>query len=361
MKKVFLIVALNALFFAAYSQVGIGNVSPDNNSILDLSNTSNRGLLLPKSASIYPTTPSGLLFFNESDSIIYYNQGGAYNGLSAWKYKFGGSISENTYYTKTGNVGIGTSAPSKKLHVADNGEVIIIEGTNHSYFGLYNTGYLNGRGASFGFINASTTNFTIKNELLNGDINLTTLGAGDVNVTNGDVDIEAGKVKEYGNELMPQGAIIMWSGNTAPDGWALCDGGSYAKVDGSGNVTVPNLQGRFVVGYDAGDADYNSVGDNGGNKSNTHTHNVNPPSTTTSSNGDHTHTGTTDAGDSNKQKTHTCCDRDNMAKSDHKHPFTTDPGGSHSHTLNVAAFDSGTPSDSENRPPYYTLAYIYKL
>lgn len=50
--------------------------------------------------------------------------------------------------------------------------------------------------------------------------------------------------------VIPTGCILMWSGSTTavPTGYALCDGGTYAKSDGSGNVTVPNLRDRFIVG-----------------------------------------------------------------------------------------------------------------
>ena len=36
--------------------------------------------------------------------------------------------------------------------------------------------------------------------------------------------------------IVPKGSIIMWSGATAPDGWALCDGQNE----------TPDLRGRFV-------------------------------------------------------------------------------------------------------------------
>jgi hypothetical protein len=49
---------------------------------------------------------------------------------------------------------------------------------------------------------------------------------------------------------VPIGGIIMWSGTTVPAGFALCDG--------TGNT--PDLKGRFVVGYDTGDADYDDPG-----------------------------------------------------------------------------------------------------
>ena len=45
--------------------------------------------------------------------------------------------------------------------------------------------------------------------------------------------------------IVPKGSIIMWSGATAPDGWALCDGQNG----------TPDLRGRFVrmwndIGFD---------------------------------------------------------------------------------------------------------------
>ena len=50
--------------------------------------------------------------------------------------------------------------------------------------------------------------------------------------------------------LVPQGAILMWSGSVAsiPSGWALCNGATVSKADGSGSVTVPNLTDKFIVG-----------------------------------------------------------------------------------------------------------------
>lgn len=47
--------------------------------------------------------------------------------------------------------------------------------------------------------------------------------------------------------VMPKGGIIMWSGSveTLPTGFSLCNG---ATIEGYG--TVPDLRGRFIVGYD---------------------------------------------------------------------------------------------------------------
>lgn len=63
-------------------------------------------------------------------------------------------------------------------------------------------------------------------------------------------------------KIIPQGAIMLWSGTTPPDGWALCDG-----VDGR-----PNLIGRFVKGWGP---NAESIGTTGGNTSGKITINAN--------------------------------------------------------------------------------------
>jgi hypothetical protein len=52
---------------------------------------------------------------------------------------------------------------------------------------------------------------------------------------------------DNGSELIPQGAIILWSGTIAsiPSGWELCDG--------TCSITCPDLTNRFIVGADADD------------------------------------------------------------------------------------------------------------
>ena len=53
------------------------------------------------------------------------------------------------------------------------------------------------------------------------------------------------------NASVPRGVIVMWSGDPTdlPAGWALCNGENG----------TPNLSGRFVVGYDAANVDYDDV------------------------------------------------------------------------------------------------------
>ena len=304
MKKIFIIYLCSVIGINSFGQVSIGNSNtPNSNVILDLTNGNNKGLLLPRT-NPSPNKPLGNVFYNSNKNMIGVvvdtsaSENYGVNYLSPWKH-----TDENSDVTFTSDIG-----------------KVIITNTDNA-----------------------------------------TDGRVVLEVQDGSINVQDGKIKEYGHDLLPQGAIIMWSGNTAPDGWALCDGGSHPKEDGSGNVTVPNLKGRFIVGYDPSNADYNTIGNLGGSKIMSHTHGVNPPNRTTTVDGAHTHTGTTGASDSNREKTHTCCSRDNMAKSNHKHPFTTDSDGNHTHNLDIPNFTSAAASNTENRPPYYALAFIYKL
>jgi len=60
-----------------------------------------------------------------------------------------------------------------------------------------------------------------------------------VNDASGNLDsIDANKI------LVPKGLIAMWSGDTVPSGWNLCDGNAGKDVNG---LRIPDLRGRFVV------------------------------------------------------------------------------------------------------------------
>ena len=172
----------------------------------------------------------------------------------------------------------------------------------------------------------------------------------------------------------------MWSGSTAPTGWALCDG---RTVNG---YKTPNLKGRFVVGYDNGVADYNNPGnlstkgtsssDLGGSEDVTLTNNQMPR---------HNHGGSTDTDGSHSHKLKLGLEGDDSGNggsyneytvSPSKSTVTTETDGVHKHVIN---YDGGNPavysgwwpfrtlvksaytSPHENRPPYYTLAYIMRV
>jgi microcystin-dependent protein len=142
-------------------------------------------------------------------------------------------------------------------------------------------------------------------------------------------------IKTLMDMVVPVGMISMWAGTLAPPGWALCDGG--------GSPARPDLRSRFVVGYDPGDADYDAIGvgaDLGRKQVElevlnlpNHSHTINEASRNRGSGG---LKAVSDIGISPGDATNTT-------------RTTNETGGG----------ITGQPH--ENRPPYYTLAYIIKL
>lgn len=111
--------------------------------------------------------------------------------------------------------------------------------------------------------------------------------------------------------MIETGFVLLWSGAIVdiPAGWVLCNG----------NNGSPDLRNRFIVG--AGDT--YDPDDSGGS--------VN-----------HTHDGTTDG---------------------HTHTFPAGvviASGANFDATSLPATDTFTTNSTENLPPYYALAYIYK-
>lgn len=179
-----------------------------------------------------------------------------------------------------------------------------------------------------------------------------------------------------GTSLVPIGAIIMWSGKNAPAGWVLCDGNNGQPING---VTIPDLRGRFVVGYDSRDIDYRNPGDIGPANSSadydlidhgkkvrlkestlpSHHHNLNKNNASTTLNGNHQH--------SLEELRH----RDGLgvymglvkgdAASANSTYYDTDFAGNHTHGVEGRTENAGGNIPHENRPPFYVLAFIIKI
>jgi microcystin-dependent protein len=80
----------------------------------------------------------------------------------------------------------------------------------------------------------------------------------------------------------PAGSTVLWPTNTAPAGWLLADGSAvsrttyaslfavigttYGSGDGSTTFNLPNLKGRVAVGRDAGQTEFDVLGETGGEK-----------------------------------------------------------------------------------------------
>ena len=184
--------------------------------------------------------------------------------------------------------------------------------------------------------------------------------------------------------ILPSGLVMLWSGQIVdiPDGWALCDGSTYNKSDGSGTIISPDLRNRFIVG--AGN-EYN-VDNLGGEKEHTltiselpsHKHSdgtlytsssgYHSHSASTSTTGDHTHTF------SHPKKTEILrifadgndwsildFNEQTGSSGSHSHSVTVNSAGSHTHSIMGETGAVGGNTAHENRPPYYALAYIIKL
>ena len=135
---------------------------------------------------------------------------------------------------------------------------------------------------------------------------------------------------------VPLGTIIMYAPASTSEfdnsglgvasnvsGWAICNGSNG----------TPNMKGKFVVGYDPSDPDYDTIEETGGSKT---------VSLTASQNGPHTHTVSIATFDAN----------------------TDGPTGNQveqGSETTVTTSESGTGAPHENRPPYFTVLYLKKI
>jgi microcystin-dependent protein len=176
-------------------------------------------------------------------------------------------------------------------------------------------------------------------------------------VTNKELDERVSNIK--GDAI---GIIKLWAGTigNVPDGYRLCNGDSVSTDptspnylpelfavlgtrfggNGSPDFNLPDLRGRFVVGYDSSDNDYNDINSTkiGGAKTVTLTESQIPA---------HTHTTTFKQNGVD----------DTTTPNFNAVTLTSGPGNDYS----AESGSKGGGQDHENRPPYFTLAYIIKV
>jgi microcystin-dependent protein len=84
---------------------------------------------------------------------------------------------------------------------------------------------------------------------------------------------------------LPVGVVFPYAYGAAPSGYLLCDGAAVSRTTyaalfalvgttyGAGDTVttfnVPNLKGRVVAGFDAGQSEFNTIGETGGSKTHT--------------------------------------------------------------------------------------------
>ncbi len=300
---------------AINGQVGINNPFPDSAAVLDI-NATNKGLLIPRLTTVQREAMSsgagfsqGMMVYDTDLDILFVGYGNGSNGnkkwyaMNSWKTEYRTNSNTDTAHMTT------MTAPSLK----------------HGRIGI------------------GTNNPTKKLEVV-------------------------GKVKAdefIGKGVAVLGTIVMWSGKVAPIGWVLCDGTT------SNGYKTPDLRGRFVVGYDPGDSEYinpgslstagTTVGKSGG---------MDSVKLTISQIPSHTHTATSSSSGNHRHKfwgykkqIHNINDNDNTVScpdiAQWKTNRSTASVGDHSHTIGVGFAGGG--GHHENRPPYYTLAYIMRV
>ena len=173
-------------------------------------------------------------------------------------------------------------------------------------------------------------------------------------------------VKQPDSQLVQVGFIMKYKGNPSniPNNWALCNGQTISLSNG-GSYTVENLSGKFIVGYDLNDPDYNAIGKQGGQKELT-IEETNLPA--------HSHgSGTLVAGTTGSEHIHNTPvpsgDSGNLggggndawnANLNAVAQTIVDVTSQHSHDITGTTADTGGDTPLDNRSPYYTLAFIEK-
>jgi microcystin-dependent protein len=155
------------------------------------------------------------------------------------------------------------------------------------------------------------------------------------------------------NALEPIGSVIPYFGTAAPNSkYLVCNGQAisrstysdlftllgtnYGAGNGSTTFNIPDLEGKFLVGYDSGDSDYNALtsAKTGGEK--THT-------LTTAEMPAHTHTYTRNA-----NGTYNSVNADLQS-------------GVQGSNGTIATSSTGGGDPHENRPPYLTVNYLIRV
>lgn len=342
---------------AALAQVGIGNPTPDSTSILDLTNPNNKGLVLPRAASTsgMSNRVDGMLYYFNDD--IFYKTTQGYNGLTPWKYRFNGNITNDVYYNKGGRINIGatdvTVRPEAPLQIqthgsvslSSNGSFMVGSSSGSNLVLNYNTIQTRRSGSSrFLYINPK-----------GGDL---VVGSGTArsNVSASRKLEELHVPSNTYASLVPAGSIMMWYGSPSnvPKGWAVCDGGTYPRASGSGTIQTPDLSGRFVVGAGSNPENTYVAGSKGGkdevrlteSQMPVHNHGVNDPG----------HRHWYDDLHNQSEKSDNANDR--TVGSDDE---TTDYEVTDYATTGITIKYAGGGQAHENRPRYHVIVYMMKL
>lgn len=194
------------------------------------------------------------------------------------------------------------------------------------------------------------------------------------------------------------GIIKVFAGAAAPTGHALCNGavvsrtGTYAALfavigtlyntggEVSTDFRLPNLKGKVVVGVDSGQAEFNTLGESGGEKTHqlteaempSHEHSGN----TGGRSAQHTHAGGTSPSGDHEHATHLADDAFVNSGGSSTKSYSasagdnTFPSGNHGHSVSVGGESeehthtiptAGSDGAHNNLQPYVAMNYIITL
>ena len=334
---------LAASTLVATAQVGVNTVTPDSTALLDVRYSGAGkavGVLLPDLSAGDRATKKdvskGMLVFDRAEGQLYYFDGSewvAANPLVSVHTDAGFTDvrPQNTTVNQQ-NMSLGLplgEAATAKLDVNGSARVrqnLKVDGSDTVAGNaiVRQSLQVEGRGSFAANVRVAGTDSVNKlvanSSVVNGNSEVT----GTLTVAE---TLTAGTLAGHGT--IPVGGIIMWSGTTPPDGWALCTGQT------SNGKATPNLQGKFIVGYQSNDADYNSIGKTGGEKKHALTIDEMPSHSHTIANITRTSGGGTKTGDKDWHE--------NRAGD------------------TISSGSAGGGAAHENRPPYYVLAFIMRV
>lgn len=326
--NILLLVQINCFI----SQVSIGNSDSIPSVILNLSNNDDKGLQLSISSSI--STAPGLLFFNTTENKVEFSLNSSTTNFSSiWNYDIS---TKNINFSGT-NMGIGLSTPTHKLSISNGGAISL---SNDNAFLLLG--------------DKTSQHLVMDDDEILSKTNTGTAGTLELQKFGGDVDVN-GKIKQNGFDLLPVGSVVMYSGSVSGNhpiisgvvntNWHVCNGSNGS----------PDLRNKFIVGSGSS----YSLNDTGGQSSSTHTHSFNPSNAYTTNSPSHSHSYGSASGSGRVGQCIYFSDGLDGANKSHTH--SSWGSDSHSHSANLPSKTSTGPSNTENRPPFYSLFYMIKI
>ncbi len=190
----------------------------------------------------------------------------------------------------------------------------------------------------------------------------------------------------------PIGTILIYAGNKVPSGYLLADGSAlrisqysdlynaisttYGRPKDKNTFNLPNLKGKVVVGMNADETEFDTLGETGGKKAHllngrempSHTHTAS--TTTSSESGAHTHglyggqalVVNSTASDSTMALASGFSNQSNNGwwYGVNKNVGSIVSNGAHTHDVTGATATTGSSEAHNNLQPYITLKYIIK-